>query len=79
MLLPVASLTFKSDCRPDLPGKAAAGGLRATEPGPGPHHRLWFDPRLRHHRIEWFAAGETEPKVRYVPAEIVLTWEPAEA
>lgn len=80
VLIPVASITFRTGTMVDLPGpnKATAGGLRATSPGDQQYWRIYYDPRLRHHRVEYYAPGkgERKPVVRYIP-EGWCSWEPA--
>lgn len=83
-LIPVASITFRQgsgSITVDLPGKVGASGLTATpadKVGKGQYWRIWYDPRLHHHRVEYFepaGEGERKPRVRYVPAEW-CSWEP---
>lgn len=74
-LIPVATLRFLHNLKIDVPGKQATGGVSASSPGAEPVTRIFFDPRLRHHRIEHTKAGGNKPQVMYLP-EGICTWEP---
>ena len=74
-LIPVATLRFLHNLKIDVPGKAATGGVSASSPGAEPATRIFFDPRLRHHRVEHTKAGAKKPQVMYLP-EAICTWEP---
>jgi hypothetical protein len=77
-LIPVRELKFRQGFAVDVPGKNAVSGVRATDPSSGAYWRLFYDPRIRHHRIEHYAPGDGDrkPRVMYVP-ESWCTWEPA--
>jgi pyruvate/2-oxoacid:ferredoxin oxidoreductase beta subunit len=78
-LIPVKSITFRTHLLVDLHGrnKATASGLKATEPSDQEYWRIWYDPRLRHHRVEYYkpGKGDRKPEVRYIP-ESWCSWEP---
>jgi len=77
-LIPVREIKFRQGIVVDVPGKSAVSGLRTTDPSRQQYWRIFYDPRIRHHRIEHYApgVGERKPRVVYVP-EAWASWEPA--
>ena len=81
-LIPVRSLTFQTDNRVDLPAQdqKQLTSIRASEPSPKKFIRIFYDARLRHHRVEVFEPGPDPGRrpvhVRYIP-EGWCSWEPA--
>ncbi len=76
-LIPVKEITFRQGFVINCGGtKNASAGLKSTDPIQGEHWRLFYDPRIRHHRIEYFAPGAKTPVVRYVP-DSWCSWVPA--
>lgn len=79
-MVPVKSITFRTGLMVDIAGgKSTASGLRASEPSDQQFWRIYFDPRLRHHRVEHYMPGKGErppTTIRYIP-EGWCTWEAA--
>lgn len=76
-LIPVKSITFLNGMVVDLPGKSTCSGLTATAERTGNQQawRISYDPRLRHHKVEFFKPGKDVPQVRYIP-DHWCSWEP---
>lgn len=77
VLIPVKSITFRNGMTVDLPGKPSSSGLTATDDRKDNQQawKIFYDPRLRHHRVEFFKPGKTVPMVRMVP-DGWCSWEP---
>ncbi len=75
-LIPVRDLKFRNGMMVDLPGKNAVSGLRSSEPSAQAYWRIFYDPRLRHHRIEYYPPGaKSKPEVAFIP-ETWASWSP---
>ena len=73
--IPVKSLTLMTKQTINVPGKGASVNVNASPPSTSAYVLIWFEQALRHHRIEFYAPGDTVPTVRMVH-ESWATWEP---
>lgn len=77
--IPVKMLKFRNGITVDLPGKPTASGLVSSEPKNQAFYRIAYLPRIRMHRVEFYAPG---PKKDRKPADVVFvpegwaTWSP---